>query len=502
MALSGETFISTPIGDLFAPFFRVAFQAGTTNQLNTDSFVTDPNVATTLDGNTLASSSTENNTLVLTAQNLSKYASSLTIESKAQGLRMFTLVMTPPYEDAITLVDNRLIRQGSLVKCQWGYTSAQGLNDDLSDIHIFYNDQPKVAYSSQDVTITLTGYDIFSANYDRRTTSRLWNITQYPNDASVLLKIFEDSGFDASLISPANTPRLYVPLFTGPTSPATTTFMGRIQDVSDWSFVRRICNENMLWFEVLGKTIIFHDLNVLGGQPSKYNFVFRIPPMNEFDMPIWTFTANANQRAFLPPGAFETILHTSDPDTKTFVSEIKQPPTDTTRKTIGPTQGNLPAQSGGGLGPYIGTSILDPNTNDLFNLFPVFAPNTTGVHYPGPINQPRLSEAVESQRLEAQFYANDSAALTCAGIPNLMGQAIITVDPKGVGRSFGGPYLVTDVVHTISTDGYAMRLELKRTTGLNEPGTVVTNQPNPTTDTVGSSSATPSGPDVTTGGKQ
>lgn len=500
--LTGQTFESKPIGDLFAPFFRVAFQAGTVTQANTDAFVNDDSFTTTLDGPTLSSSTTDQDTLVLTAQNLSKYAASLQIESKAQGLRLFTLVMTPPYEDAITLVDNRLIRQGSLVNCQWGYTSATGTGDRLSDIHTFINDQPKVSYGSQDVQITLTGYDLFSSFYDRRVSTKLWKITQYKTDADILIELLSSGGFNTGYITPANVPRLFEPLFVGTTSPKTTTFMGRIQDVSDWQFVRRICSENMLWFEVIGKTIILHDINVLGGQNSKYNFVFRIPPQTDFDMPIKSFTANANQRAFLPPGAFETILHTSDPDTKSTIVEIKQPPTDEKRKAIGPTQGNLPAQSGGGLGPYIGTTIFDTNTNQPVNLAPSFTPNTTGAFYSGPINYPGLADAIESQRLEAQFYANDSATMTSAGIPDLMGQTIITVDPKGVGRSFGGPYLVTDVVHMLSTDGYEMRLNLKRTTGLNEPGTMVTNQPSPNTNNVGPGVATPVGPDVASDGRQ
>jgi hypothetical protein len=245
-----------------------------------------------------------------------------------------------------------------------------------------------------------------------------------------------------------------------------------------------------MWFNVVGKTITFHDLSVVAGQKSLYRFVFRTQPQTEYDVPIISFSANANARAFLPPAAIQTMMTSQNPETKQPITIFASPPADPNVKSIGKTNGKQSAVAGGGLGALSPVAV----GRLMLTALPPFKGSETGVHVPVPSSQIKASQRLESMRTEARFYANDSATLTAPGVPNLMGTTIVTVD-EGVGIPFSGPYLVTDVTHTLSTGGYEMRLNLKRSTGTIANGTVPLNQPSPATGTTGSQSAGPLTPD-------
>jgi len=496
---------SLPVGDFFAPFFQVAFVAGDTTRVNIDTFIKDEDFTTVrgpsgininiplLGPSIFIDTETQKrkDELNLTSENLSKYAAALQIVSKAQGLREFMLTMTPTYDDAIRIIDNRLIHQGSLVKVRWGYTSAGGINNHLSDIHVFINNTPKVTYTNQDLTITLQGYDLFCAESTKRTRSKQWKSPEVENDAGIIKSLLTNGGFNVLNVSKKTTPRLFD---AWDDKDATTGIKGRIQLESDWTFVRRLCDAGHCWFDVTGKDITFWDLNDVASRTPSYNFVFRKQPEKATDVPIITFSANGNQRAFLPPTSTQQILITSNPDLKGTKVEVKEPGKDADRKTVGPLDTDGGAKTGGGSeAEEVRTSLT---TGKVGHAKSKLQKNETGVIVSGPSTQPRLSAMTKSQREEAQYYANMQATLTAPGIPNLMGNALVDVDPLGVGKSFGGSYFVTDVTHNLGTDGYTMRVSLVRTTSTDEPGTPVANKPDKK-DPAGPATVSPNSPEST-----
>jgi phage protein D len=500
---------STPVGDFFAPFFQVAFVAGDTHRVNIDAFIKDKDFTTVrgpsgIDLNIPFGFSSvfidtetqeKKDKLDLTSQNLSKYAAALQIVSKAQGLREFMLTMTPTYDDAIRIIDSRLIHQGSLVKVRWGYTSAGGINNHLSDVHVFINNEPKVTYTNQDLTITLQGYDLFCAASTNRTRSKQWKSPEAENDAGIITSLLTEVGFNVKNVSKETTPRLFD---AWDDKNATTEVKGRIQLENDWTFIRRLCDAGHCWFDVKGKDITFWDLNDVASRTPSYNFVFRKQPKSDIDVPIITFSANGNQRAFLPPTSTQQILITSNPDLKGTKVEVKEPGKDTDRSNVGPLDTDGGAKTGGGSeAEEVRTSIgIVGTAGKVGHTKSKLKKNVTGVIVSGPSTQPRLSAMTKSQRQEAQFYANIQATLTAPGIPNLMGNAIVSVDPQGIGNSFGGPYFVTDVTHNIGTDGYTMRVSLVRTTSTDEPGTPVANKPDKK-DPAGPATTAPNSPEST-----
>lgn len=481
---------STPVGDFFGPFYRVAFMSESDSQVNVEAFLKDPDFKTVRGRSSVEDSDT---TLDLTSQNLSKYAASLTIESKAKGLRQFRLTLTPPIDEAIRIVNHKLVQTSSLVKVQWGYTGAGWINNVLSEPHIFINQPPKASFVDTDATITLTGCDCFSYYFQRRTCSRVWRYPKYKNDSEIIKDLLSEDGFTAINISPETTPKLFRSLspFVLRSPP------NRLQDVSNFDFLSRICVENDVWFQVVRKSIIFRDLSIVASQQSKYNFVFRTPPQTEFDIPVISFTTNAETFAFAPAASFETSEFTTNCEMKDFLTLMSTPPTDATRKAIGTVSGNGPAQSGGGLSQFNDHKILETQTNTAYILGPSFKSSETGASIPYPFKHPKADGAVDSMRREAQFYANLTATVVAPGVPNMEGSILVQVDRLGVGKYLGGPFLVQDVTHSLGTDGYTMRLSLRRTSEDPNviPGTPLTDGPSKASNTIGSGSIKPKSPE-------
>jgi hypothetical protein len=484
---------SVPVGDFFSPFYRVAFQAGNVVNANVNTFIGDDMAQTDATG-VVVDNANDQSSLVLTAQNMNKYAASLMIESRCQGLRQFTLTMTPPYEDARRILDNALIRQGSLVKVQWGWTTAGGTNNILSAWHTFFNEQPKVNYADKDITITLTGFDSMTSVFGRLANRRTWKISDgYTTDAKILDELLRMGNFTSNL----DTIALLVDLAAAVTLPTIfrTRTEDRVQQTDNLRFIREICNGNAMWFEVFGKNIVFRNLDVVMTYRSKYNFCFNKPPKTQYDVPVQSFTTNANAKAFLPPDAIETRVNTSNPRKKTHSTVHTTGATDATQKKVGPTSSKKTSRSGGGFGIF---STYGTANGAAAGAVGAVTTTLTGSNYSYPFNYPNASDVIASRRREADFWANDTATVTAPGIPSLMGSTIVNVDKNGVGI-FGGPYLIADVSHTLSTDGYMMRLNLRRTVAGDVPGTVAIPQPNQNQSNIGGNNPTTRGPDNTTG---
>jgi len=454
------------VGDLFSPFYRVAFLASpdiTTNTFD-DKFVTQAVISPQIG----LDPDTDLSVLVLDSFNLNKFAASLSVNIKAQGLTSFTLTLTPPYDDAIRIIDNRLIRAGSLVKVQWGYSSPGHASDILSDIFVFRSAEPKVAITDYDVTITLTGFDIFNdiygredsrVTYDRKVSG---NETDISIVATMLIKFDFEPDFSGVLDSSRFLEFKSEPI---------------IQSSSDWDFIRTLCYDNDVWFSTIGKTVYFHDLNFVAQQPAPYRFLWRKQLETEFDVPVISFTANPEIRAFLPPEAIQGAIISSDPNKKTLTTLILEPTQTSDNAHTGATSGTEAAKSGAGTDARTGVAVTDPQTGNSYVLQPKLKSDQTGRYYSAPSNHD-VEGRVKSQQREAEFYANTTANLTAPGVVGIIGTGMIVVE--GVGKSFSGPYMIRDCTHDLGTDGYTMKLDLVRSTAPGIVGSTTTNPPKPT----------------------
>jgi len=469
MSLSGRRPVEPrPVGDLFSPFFRVAFRSVTKETGVIQEFQDSEVFETTNLGGTASTDTSDDlERLTLDSQLLAKCAASLTIESKASAPFKFTLEMTPPHEEGIRILEHQLVTFGTLVKVQWGYTSAGGANNILSDVHVFRNQFPKAEFG-ENIAITLSGYDIVADVAMRNSSKRPWDRTTYPSDSDIVEALVKSVGYTMDTEDVPVTSKF---LLGDPESPDVIE-----QITTDWTFIKKLCRDHALSFRTHGTVFKVFSMFDFKGKKIAYNLLWRAKPVTDIDIPVYTVSGNLTPYLFLPPAGrgFLSLKFNSD----TGESEAtKIDPAAASQTNLGDTQATTDGDQAAidralsmDDGDADGEVILDEETGA--SLIPRPRPDVVDIGDMGsqPKDAPNSDAKFEAVVKEAKALANPKIGVTCPGIPDLFPGVLTQV--IGASRLFDGPYMVLGVKHSITTGGYDMDLELFRHTVVTAVGTV------------------------------
>ena len=493
------------IGDLFAPFFRVAFSNikktdATSNIKKTDATAKNGEQTHAAQGvvNRLVASATfettgkslgvpeENSeTLEIDSRLLPKTAAALKIESKSNAALKFTLTLTPPYEDGIRILNSRLITFGTLVKVQWGYTGWGSGADILSDIFVFRNNEPRAEFGD-DISITVSGHDLTASIGSRSSSTRKWLFSDYPNDCAIVRKLVARSKVELDVSDVPATSNF----LTGKNRKKSETGGGVPaaaieQTIDDWAFIRRLCHDHGLSFTSQGTVFrIFSLFDASTATKYSYRLLWRRRPKDGRDIPLMNVRGNILPWTFLPAegrGLAQFTFNSDNPSKSTIKTEspvTKKTPSLGAGGAAGDANGipsDLRSMGGDGDGEeYVdkeaGTYITRPKPDKDENRPPLMSTPETAHN---------AEEKLENEVNKVQAFSHPMVGVTAPGVVDLWPG--VTVMLEGTSEIFDGPYFVRDATHTINTSGYEMELVLLRHTIKGARGDIP--QQNPVTPT-------------------
>lgn len=477
------------VGDFFAPFFTVRFLSAEISQGNVVDAetgaeetleITESGSVVASSGNTVVEFTEDENT-----QFFRSYVTNLTVTSEGNSVNFLELTMEPPFDDAIKIIDQRVIQFNSIVVAEWGWSSADGTERITSEKHYFTISQPpQLQMSNENVSITLTGIDLFGYSAMKRETYREYNRVKASKDGVVYdtdFKILESIAAKNKLrLNTTLAPQSIVTTQQGPFGPTVTSvrptllpiFLKKPNDTDkaesveqyekDWLFFRRVCDMNRLDFFTLGNVVYLADQNIARIRNYTYRFVFRNQPNGPRDIPMYSFNTSALPQLFFPGESKELRQKHTDEDAQATVTNVRDP-------------SKMPDHEIVGERSAIGTSEADGRTiniSDDVQIIPVaaFKEDETGKQISVPSGAPNRDEHTKRLAREGSLLAGQNADAEIPGVPGLTPMQLVRVE--GVGKVFSGPYLVMKVTHKLSTDGYVCSVSLLReaTTGDVEAG--------------------------------
>lgn len=451
------------VGDLYGPTYTITFIAPSTTTPASENFTGSPtsNASTGI----ISPSDQAQTQLSLDKAKLDNYTAEISISVEGSGPMNATVTLTPPYEDALQIINNRLISLGTVMKIQWGYNTSPSR---LSEPHYFYLSEPRVAFQDKQYSIQLTGIDMFSQCLMRRASLVKLRRKDFPSDLSVLAKLAQDLDMQLyvskSLVAKSGLDEIV-------TKKRPSDIVG-----NDWELFQDICHSHNVLFTIEEKDIIrlhYYDDIVL--TTPQYSLKMYQQLTGDHDIPVISLNANVIQAWFAP--ATRSVRHVTtllDSNT-TIVRDV----TVATLTKI-PSMGSVSDGTVAGL-PKTAGKVIDGTTD--FNPTPTYNPldGQVGERFYDPHRQNNTNGRANQLVTEASLRANITASLTAPGHPDVMPPVCIAV--SGFGK-LDGNYFIKSAKHIIGTRGYDMTLDLIRTTtnddvGATNPvaGTLVNNPP-------------------------
>lgn len=463
--------VTRPVGDFFGPYFALEFY-----------------YPLTLPASNAADAAIVHDNHVVNARlnsiQLRNYAAKLTVEAEGAAPLKFTLTLSPPYDAALEILDNRLIRIGTIVKVEWGYLTSGGSNDIKAGPYFFRICEPPKASFGKDITITIIGYDPVSSALMGKERKEIFKREDYRSDKDLIQEILRELKYvDEFRVDPTTDAEL---------ERAKDPEREPIEEQRDlWLLLQSVCgNNNLTFFISAGNKIVFHDLSALATIPEAYRLLWYVQPQNDKDIPMSSFSAEALPAFFASPS--KSVLNIQyDIDKGQISAEQFDPSTLRDKIRVDPGS-QFP---GGTKDSTTGKSV---NVGDGVTITPS-PPYIPQVDYGAVLSQPNLIDNASGRArrlmLEALYAANNRATVVCPGHPDVFPPMNIIVE--GVGKAFSGTYQIRKVKHEIGS-GYDMTLDLMRLASppeLNDGDQV--NAPVKPTAPTSSSSVTPRSADKT-----
>jgi hypothetical protein len=455
----GENF--SPVNDLFAPFFDVVFYS----LEETDGIVEggpEEGLGTIAGSEKLGASRLQIRSVGGGLQSfnpqgegselaeLTNYRANLQVTMLSAAALQATLTLTPPYEAALKIVDNRLIRFGSLMEIQWGYLSTDGdAQPAISDKGLFRITQPSIKFG-REVVVTIGGFDILSSSLSTADVRCCWSREEFKCDLDILRRLIKAPRAPDGLA-----------LVDGEVSNESPLRKRKERDViqsdSDWAFFRRICRQNDVAFEQKGAQVILRDENRIDLAKPKYRLTWFMQPQNQFDVPMISFESNPILSLFAnEPGARGQRTVCRNAETGKIEIVNKDP-----SKTGVPQQGNASDTHPEGY-----ETEAKKTNEELLAAYQKLDENVcaSGRIYTVPCSRPNKTEEIERTNREARRLYNTHATVVCPGVPGLIPQQIAEVE--NVGCVFSGSYRIMKATHNIGA-GYTVKLDLIRASSTN-----------------------------------
>jgi hypothetical protein len=464
---------SSPVGDLFAPFFDVVFYAVSTEKgedvkiesdqdarlRNTAKIGTSSITLRTVGGGLESFSPSGEDTEL---GQLANYKASLEVTMLSAAALQATLTLTPPYEAALEIIDHKIIKFGSLMEIQWGYLALDGSGAPaISDKGLFRITQPSIKFGQQ-VTVTIAGFDILSGSLGSQDTRCVWLRETYPCDLDIVSKIVKTRVGQGAKLNDKS-------LSANSKLRKKKSGEGVTQTDDDWTFLRRLCRQNDAVFTQRGSELFLEDEERVSAQKPKYTLFWYGQPESETDVPMISFETNPIMSLFAgDPGARGQRTLCRDPEEKKVTVTNKDPAkTGQTQTGEANTITSDKAHEKEGIQTSEGT--ISPFAE-------LDAACASGRFFTEPCRRPNVEEETDRENNEIRQYFNTRASAVCPGVPGLLPQQVVHV--KNVGKTFSGNYRVMKVIHSIGA-GYTMKVDLLRASESNaKTGTATTDPTN------------------------
>lgn len=447
-----------PVGDVFCPFFKLAF----TNQLGATGTVSRQVNGDDVGTVRIQSQVPDQQQLLDTVV---KSAASLTIESKAGSPFKFTLDMTPDYEDGVRILESQIISYLTIVSVNWGYVTTNGGEVSAGEHH-FRVLEPRATFG-EDMRISVVGYDLASDTNMRTTTCRQWNRTTYPRDLDILATLCNRTGY----VLKADLPLLSSTI-AKPITPESDTGDSNspVQLCTDWQFFNSLCRKHGVSFVILrGNEILLFDpfSPPPDAQQFVYTFKWRKAPAGGYDIPVYNIAGTILPSAFLPPagaGVFAVQVDNTT-GTATFVERSGQDLPSTKEAVKRELTAEQQAIINAGMSATAQSTPVPGNTT--LNPGPVQESDQTGTFIDlsdydargAQVNSTVTSQADNLVR-EAAFFSNPKVKIRCPGVLDIYPGRLVKVE--GTGKIYDYTYTVLSVKHILGNNGYDMEVELIR----------------------------------------
>lgn len=379
---------------------------------------------------------------------LRNFKSSLTIEARASTAVKATLVFQPPYLEGLKIVDNQLIKFGSLMEIQWGYLNADGGEPVLSNKGLFGIVQPSVKLSNQ-FSIEINGWDLLymsSSSVDRRFS---WPREQYDTDLKIVEKL--------NSLSVGESYRLNTDMVSIE-SPLRQKKEGEtvVQTTDDFSFFKELLAANDVEYRIDGNIVRLFDAGRADQQEPAYSLLWYKQPEKNTDIPMITFETNSIASLFAGQGSRGFWFMSQDMDSNT-----------TERQEVKPEDTGVSQTGSKALGTQEAGHPKGTVRTSEANVKPYSMPDdssATGQVHVQPRDTPNRDTKADRKGREVRRLCNTTASATIPGHPGIVPLTIVNVfgdESAGVGRTFGGNYRVMKAIHEIG-QGYVTKIELLR----------------------------------------
>ena len=436
------------LGDVFAPFYSARFLV--LREVVRKVVQADGSAKEEPDGRVVVTEPQDEQVEIL----LRNYVTSISIKMMGSAATFCEVILQPPFEDALRIIDNQLLDKTTLVAVSWGWISN---NQDAisSREHVFRITQPKLSMSGMDATITLSGTDIWLGAAET-TTNRPWSRITYATDIHIINELVAPYKLlvSVALTEPTS---LIRQAKTSPSDPPVIE-----QNESDWTFLARLCDMNNATFFVHGNVMEIIDKNVSRTKKPFCRFVFFNQPQKADDVPMFGYSVNANANLFFPPASKEVVVHYHDPNTgdqQTVIDPSQMP-----------DQRFLGERTAAGPGTMDGRTLRISDTVEVIPRPLLHLDNPSGGHggrrtgsrFSVPAQGTNRDEHAKLVARDAILIANTDMECSIPGVPGLVPMQNVQVD--GVPKVFSGLYFVKQIVHKLDTSGYECDVSLFRDT--------------------------------------
>ena len=382
---------------------------------------------------------------------LVNYRANLQVTMLSAAALQATLTLTPPYEDAVRIIDSQAIKFGSLMEIQWGYLSTDGGGQPaISDKGLFRITQPSIKFG-REVTITISGFDILSSSLSTLDTRCQWLRETYPCDLSILKQIIKKRAPGYVLNDS----------FVGTESPLRRNKSGDsvIQADSDWVFFRRLCRQNDVSFMQIYTTIFLYDEHRIDMAQPKYRLTWFMQPTGALDIPMISFETNPIMGYFAMEGSRGQRTFCRDSETnELLVSE--QTPSNTGVGQVG-ASGSDATPAG-----HSTTRVRVATGAEIAAFAAQEEECSSGRIFTQPCRRSNRTEETVRENREVRRFHNTRATAVVPGVPGLIPQQIAEV--VNVGDIFSGCYRIMKTIHTIGA-GYTVKVDLLRSSSTGTP---------------------------------
>ena len=461
-----------PIGDQYAPFWTLDFFASENTFLDArqaliksgklDEVVeipSDYNPGGTEEAVSIerkGSQQNKNRQDGLNLFNLEAYKQSLTVTYEGP-VAEFELALSPPYDDALKIIEQPLFTFSAVVVAEWGYIDQMGKTRSDGK-HVFLAHKPQLSFSDTEVSLTFGGVDIMSSSIGY-VNKRDWSRTEFPSDADILKKLAKESGIKLDVRVPERSRAASTKQAVGKEQLELHSLFKKgeepnplQQDATDLAFFESIVKSNNCSYTPgpEGVVIIYDQDTYQKEEDISYNLLAYKQPLTEKDVCLTSFSPTVDERAFAPASAQGLAALQADPAKGT------------TKKTKQDAASDTKLAHGDGVIASGPQTQKKSTVTSAATVSPGKKTAKQGASFSGPAGDTKFVQKVRQRMIHAASLAGIKASATMLGVVGMTPYCL--VDVQGVGTRLSGVYRVLKVTHSLGSGGYDTEVELYKDT--------------------------------------